>query len=662
MLGLAEGHKLSDSIEKLLLVVLASEENPLIDDAELIISKINNDFSFRIQKEQLKDARNELIKKNFIHVQGGNLILDSNKKSEYQIIIRNAKQLDFLAKEDWMATLAKNDEFQPAWKDNLWKFFRSYMGNVLKKYGIQTHQLLSSETHNNDENGIGKTLEVIFKEAYDEFVSDIPINFVSKALELYFSEITSNQLKITTEMLNGALTYFALVTDDILPNYLQKTMKPVLVFMDTNFIFGVVDLHSTPLNEISREIVNLVRNNKLPFRFIVHPRTIEEYNFALEENGKKLKEGEPWQPALSLAALSNGRHLTGIEKKYHQLNSESHIEVEGFLNRYREPEKLLPEFGFEIYKPDTPFTQEDKLEINKLINNFNIHIETRYGKKRSKTNFSLEHDITLLYTARKNRKPGGRVFEAESMCLTTDSTLYSFDWHDEYSDNNKGVTIFPNQLLNVLIPFMSMTDNFKANFLETFALPEFRSIETDYSQVTHRILVYLNTYKEFPTEAATRIITNSYLLQRLTETPIEANDLFEDIIDAAIAKDNVKLQTEIETLKLQLDTTNQQFEEIKNAYINYQNYVKTRDNLTIRVIAASLNISVFVFCTIFLPKQVNWTWFINHPNKLGLQFSLIAISACISWAIIEKNTNRRRIVLVSIVIPFIIGLAKLLGN
>lgn len=673
MLALEYEGKINVALAKMVLTILTIETTPVPSSIDQINIAIERIFRFTIPNRLLQEAVDQLLTEKNVRWVGGVLIIDPKKRSEIETIIKSARELQEKVRSEWFFDIADiYEEYQQEWENRLWDCLQTFTGKALRRYGINVRMLLDSREPTTTTEAT-QSLEVLFREAYEECVDSVQYDFVAKYVSLFFREQNDIRKRYLYELVNGAFTFFALVSDETVSSYMREIIKPVSIFVDTNFIFGVVELHNYPFNEISKEILSLVEKNDLPLRFLVLDRTLKEYKETLEYYGGVIK-GRSWQPAMSRVALING-HMSSIERKYHELNAESPLDPEIFLTKYRSPEVLLKEHGFEFYTPDQKATTERDELKKRLIEQYKLHMQTRYPDRQPKRYESLEHDVTLLLTAQEHRAEGSRILDAGAMCLTIDSTLYSFDWYENIQGNPLGVTIFPNQLLHLLRPFVSQIIDFEGHFARTFALPEFQVIETDYSEVRHRVLDYLNSFSNMNTETAIHILTDAYLLRRLKEVPIGENDEFEDLIEKAIVIDNVRLQkeneilssklnnakTEIVKLMAQLDTLNQALDTLNQAKEKAEKLF-SEITLVIRIIIGFVFASISLGGLFILPVFLKWEWLINHPAKIGLYTATTVIVGCIMWIIIDKNTKRRKIVSGSLILPCVWIVIKLLGK
>jgi len=107
-----------------------------------------------------------------------------------------------------------------------------------------------------------------------------------------------------------------------------------------------------------------------------------------------------------------------------------------------------------------------------------------------------------------------------------------------------------------------------------------------------------------------------------------------------------------ETLKRELVQTKDKLQRITKQ--------KNRYSFLMRFLFAAILVLLGLSLTFAIPVLLSWTWFLQHPRKLGLQMSgiLIIFGAC--WAILARDQNIRLFAIGSIVIATVVGIIQLL--
>ena len=103
-------------------------------------------------------------------------------------------------------------------------------------------------------------------------------------------------------------------------------------------------------------------------------------------------------------------------------------------------------------------------------------------------------------------------------------------------------------LLQVLRPLIPNNADFDKRFVATLAIPEFRTIGSDYSETISKVMAYLATFKDIKEETASRILGDRVLIHKLQGVN-ENSDEFVESVENALAKHNEDLIEEISAIK-----------------------------------------------------------------------------------------------------------------
>jgi hypothetical protein len=281
------------------------------------------------------------------------------------------------------------------------------------------------------------------------------------------------------------------------------------------------------------------------------------------------------------------------------------------------------------------------------------------------------------------------------------------------SDLHMSCVVLPNNFWQMIRPFIPLDKDFEKAFVQTFALPEFRSIGSGGGKACSKMLSILATYKDVPEETSFKLLSNDILLDKLKNTKNESE--FSEYVEAAIIEENNHLIEEKAALESQLEREKQANKNRAKEYNDkIKQIVKEKAQLekslkeiqditeggkkTVSIITAKeaearkeLNsqaqkvskeiqkrekaeqhafytsitatiavilvlIGAFEFCVYYF----KWQWLINHPNSYGIQFAVDIAIATIVIAIMYKELRKWCFVL--IVAPIIIVMISLLGG
>jgi hypothetical protein len=702
MVALSKDSKLKPAVDNLVTTVLAIDDDNLSAAAQ-VVGAIDAYFGLSLSELLVQSSIDRNITSGRLQRESTSraLVLPLQVKAEIESRVAEADALEQSVREEWLESVEELIHTDSAdWDEQLWKCLRAYMAKAFQRHGVETVQLLnpSSPLDNRDRKHMATYLE----EAIRQHCRDVPREVASAAVQEFFSVSTPQRTKYIAQLLDGTFTFFALTVDQATSSYLQGNVGSLALFLDTNFIFDILGLHSNPLTEFSQELVEVVRKHGFPFKLYYHEETLEELQRTLQAKGDSLRR-RTWPTALSRAAVKQG-HLSGIELLYHKKNAESPLDPDVFLSRYEHIPELLSEHGFVLY-PKAKTNESEDYDRHLLVAEYQEYLEgTRRGRPKSYK--VINHDMAVWQTVKGLRRRDASALDAGAFFITTDYYLYTFDWQHLREQSKLGFVVLPNQFLQLLRPFVPSTDDFDRRFVETFAIPEFRSVENDYSSTHSKVLSYLSTYSDISERTAVSILANEMLMQEIQEVPEESKQ-FGDFIESALAHDNEQLQEanerlleerqearqsaeENEALARQREEQIRQSEEdranfearlreleqkgtetaktvrslreesrMQSQQLNSTQGQLERSRFMQRLLSASL-VALAGIGILVTASVASWPWLERHPNKLGLYGSVIAIICGGVWAVVDSK--RRSLALGALGIGAFLVLLQLVSS
>jgi uncharacterized membrane protein HdeD (DUF308 family) len=250
-----------------------------------------------------------------------------------------------------------------------------------------------------------------------------------------------------------------------------------------------------------------------------------------------------WTTAISRALLNVG-DLSGIERRFHELNAEHPTNVDDFFARYSNLDRILQSYGITPFRMAYEKLLDDDITLD-LISKY-----TRFIEPKEKPFDTLRHDIVLWRTLREIRRNDPGPFGSGGFFLTCDYTLWRFD-HRQLSRGEVGASVLPNVFLQLLRPFVPRTEDFDQSFVSTFALPEFRTIRSASAQAVSRVASIIRLYADLPEDTAAEILSDEAFLAKVANVD-ESDTTLQHLIESAIADEAKRLKVESDRLRDQL--------------------------------------------------------------------------------------------------------------
>jgi hypothetical protein len=575
MVALSKEEKVAGVVDNLVVTAVCIDPADRIASTEQIVEIIDAYFGLRFVNHDIESAIGRAVGHGrLLRGPNGRIVPSAAAQAEISERIQRAHQLENDVREEWLGSIVGYDSQRDSVKDNeLWECLRSYMAQAFRRHGAETILLLNPTGALSVEDD--RSLTFYQKEAYKTCCHRVSEDLASSSIRSFFTATSAARSRYIAQLLDGTFSFYAVCVDETTSTYLKTAIKPVAIFLDTNFMFGLLRLHNNPLNQVSEELVEAIQRHEFPFKLYYHERTLEEFQAALNRIRHRLL-GYHWTQNLSRAATRT-RDLTTIEQQYHEANARRPIDAGVFLTKYEHVEQILFDKGFSIYRePDLAPAQKEnwETEMASLIEKYNMFLVDRLGLDKAKGYRTIEHDMTVWHCVKRQRRSGTSALEIGALFLTADHNLFAFDWQRLRTPNAPGHVILPNQLLQLLRPFLVVSTEFDKKFAATFAIPEFRTAVTDYGATMSKVLGYLATFADVSEETATRILANEVLLGRLRDLKTNSAE-FREVVDSTLAKDNKELLQENQRLLEQAQSS-------KSARQDAEGQVQTREQLIAR--------------------------------------------------------------------------------
>lgn len=674
MVAIGQTKSQDETLRELILhtLVLVPEEN--IFNEHDFGRVLNSLFGFLIADHEIKYTIERLVAEGIlIPSDSGSYILQSNVKAELITKINSSISLENKVRDGWM------DELEIKYPilsfPESWSALRNYLAGAFLRHGIQAVALLDSSIE----------LDQIYSQSLTELLrdatKDCPIELqpdIKNAISGFVATAGQFPERSTyiAQLADGAFSYFSLATDPHTADQFRKYLYPLMLFLDTNFLFGILGLTVNPQVAVSNELLRVINQYKFPFKLKRHDKTQNELLTSVQKYENDFIQRH-WSKSISRAALTS-RFLTGVEIRYHQAFVETGIDVGSFFLPYHHADVLLNDKSIEYYASSD---QEQAAErIATLIADYTDFLKS---KKKDKPYRIIDHDMTVLDVVRKLRSNAKSTLEAGALFITCDYSLYAFDWGTSKKHGIMPCTVLPNLFWQILRPFIPSDKNFSQAFAQTFAIPEFRTIGSGASEACSKMINIMSGYQNFPEETASRMLSNDILIEQLRKA--ESDEAFQAYIEAAIVNENAQLlgenilltkkyeveQTEkiemADKLEKTIKLTQQKDDEIKierqqrkdaeeaaNAEKIKSQKSEEKLNLIFSIINASFIGLILIIAFEALIYLLHWNWLINHANSYGLQAGFDLLLLSLSFAAFVRKWRS------SIWIPLLISLGGIL--
>ncbi|MBF0290633.1 MAG: cell envelope integrity protein TolA [Nitrospinae bacterium] len=528
-IAIAETKSPEESLQELILHTLLTFEEEKASSIQDVAKILSVMFGIEAQDHQVQKALDHLTSSGQVYMpMGTNYVLLPDTRQKVKERIDQASQLQERVKMQWISEITQR--FSDLNPDLAWTALHDYLAKAFLRHGIQVAVFLDPSVELPSD--YAKSLSRLLTEAVNARF-DPPLQASAKhAITDFLGTVGKNseRARFIAECADGATNYFSLAVSPEVAARFREKLSQLMLFCDTNFLFGILGLHVHHLVEVSNELLDAVTKHKLPLKLRYHEATLRELISSISYYCDVLHRRR-WTQSLSRAATTSS-FMSGIELKYHQKNAETGIDVDTFFQPYKHMDVLLENKGIEVFQP----------QINRLEERATLEAEYKEfleSINKEKSYDLIAHDVAVLDCVRTLRKNGTSTLEAGALFVTCDYMLYRFDSDASRKANAHASVVLPNILWQILRPFVPASQDFDRSFAETFAMPEFRTIGSGAAKACSRMLGLLATYKDFPEETAKRMLSNDRLIDGLRTT--NSDEEFQALIESAIAAENQML-------------------------------------------------------------------------------------------------------------------------
>lgn len=429
-----------ETVQGLITLCLFEFPEDHFDSAESIKKTIEVLFGIEIPDSQIEEALHKLETSGVISRPTTDFKLKQAHADSLRKKIEDSRGLEERVKSKWFEQLIKLYPSLPV--EDAWKTLRAYLSRTFRRHGIQAAALLDPNIDTPAEHEL--SLSTILQDSIKE---NMPAEFhkvARPALADFLAKVgeDADRSHYVAQLADGAFNFYTLEVPKELSADLRSRLHDLTLFLDTNFLFGILDLHYNSQVQVSHDLLRAIVTQKFPFKLCFHEATANEMSRTIAYYGGALKS-RAWTTSLSRAA-SQSRNLSGIELKFHEMNALHSIDVEEFLRPFEHFDETLKEKNINIFKPGKDDREQARIDL--------FHDYKAYLKRCNRNDKPYEivmHDATVLETARQMRTDASSSLHAGALIITCDYFLYRFDWEEARRDGKKACVLLPSRFVNV---------------------------------------------------------------------------------------------------------------------------------------------------------------------------------------------------------------------
>jgi len=398
-----------------------------------------------------------------------------------------------------------------------WTAFRDeLLVPLIHEMGARTYELVS-----------GSRMELGERARFQEFLERYPPELRDPLRRAAIDFMDPSDADVRACILRELNAYFFLEAGNLgeetvhaLTTLPGRTPSFVL-FVDTNFLFSILQLHENPSNEAARALMDVIQRlgGKVSVKLYVSPITVDETRRVLEFCERDLAELQ-LPPKLSHVALASG--LRGFAQKFAEESSRAtgRLAAKDYFRPYvTDLIRILRDKGVELHNRKIDAYRTKQEVIDDL--NDQLEFEKRRPGVRPKGYETLLHDMVLWHFVADQRSVEiESPLDAVFWVVTVDYRLLGFDAYKRAQGaTTTPVCLHPATLMQLLQFWIPRTPEFEEAVVGTLRLPFlFQEFDPAAERVTIRILRALSRFEnvgDLSTETIYAVVMNEALRQKL---------------------------------------------------------------------------------------------------------------------------------------------------
>lgn len=519
------------TIERLVMSSIWLADHPL--QFEEITESLLKTFKLNISQQKLESAISALIaKNNLLCTQDGGHKIPDARKREFEAELNESDNVELKAKETFIGISRSQCPELDA--EKMWELFDSdLLGPVIKKIGANAYHLLS-----------GNKLS-IEGESFSGFLGKFPSEFHDRIKQITATYLDPKNDAARSHVGRILHARFCIDASGLPEEVIGKLNASVgkhikfTLFVDTNFLFSLLDLHENPANPAAQELRQIINklNGNPKIDLYVCPDTIDEAKTAISASKSQLT-GFPNGRIYSEIGIQLG--LSGMACKYlvEREKGTTRTSIDAWFDPYLKDFVAISRGrGVELFneKNDEYSTRQDVIDDITDV----LSYEEKLAPHRRKSYQKVRHDMVLWhYVNDKRPKYIESPIEATYWILTIDNRLIAFDEHKKRRDSAKiPLCIHPTSLIQLLQFWIPRSKDFEEALLGSLRMPFiFQGFDVEGEKTSLKILKGIGKFDgsdSLPRDTITRVMLNEGLRSRL-EASVNEDEEIKLIKDALV--------------------------------------------------------------------------------------------------------------------------------
>lgn len=491
-------------------------------------------WGLEIELDELREILDALVANGTMTRSNGHFALEPGKLDELADRLKDSEALERQAFEDWEVSLRSlNPGLTVEDVAELRADLVTWLERLIKRHGVESALILYPE--------IQRAQELFAK------INDEGLNFLPKrtgrvqeireqALYLFVRQPTEAQRTLLATLLNTAYTLTILTLDPSAGALVQTVTTGQRVYLDTNFIYRVLNLQGPRLYLSSKRLLALTQ--QLGYETAVTPWTVTELKSSLERARDFLMK-QPLPPAelaeLAASATTDENFVTA----YWIRLKESPVSPKDFYEFHAQIEVQLAEHGITVIDEGCKAVDRDEAGISdelsaldRVLGYYDKHEEVKL------------HDVKHRLLVRRLRGGLRRFSNAGYWFLTCDGLLPRYDQAATRADGELTFCATAGAWFQVMRSFTPRTADFEQTLSDLLASPYIRYRGRIGYKTVEEVVARIDLYEGRTPELAAKVLLDTALMRDVARTQEEEKR--RELIDNAVVRAAADRERELE--------------------------------------------------------------------------------------------------------------------
>lgn len=484
---------------------------------------------------------------------------------EFEQSLKKTEEIEYKAKYKFIELLKKCcptiEEPEKTWD----LFNGKLLVPLVREMGARTYELFS---------GVKIDLDTIA--SFTEFLRHYPkeLHQPLRNTVIYFLDPKNSIIR--TYILLYLNSYFFLEAGNLNKESLEKlssmtSQKPLfIIFLDTNFLFSLLELHDNSSNEAARALLELIKylQEYVEVKLYVLPLTINETKRVLTWHEEMLKNIYLSKNLAKIAIESNGdldditlKFINESEKSGHTIKAKDYFDpyLKNLLDILKSKKIQLWNEKLDKYTMDSEVIDDisDQMEFEK-----------RRYPRRKKSYEQLLHDVAIWHVIKDKRSViVESPLDAKYWFITIDYRLLGFDsFKRNRLSSSIPLCILPTTLLQMLQLWVPRTPETEEAILSSLRLSFlFHEFDPASEAMTIRILGLLSRFEninDLHPEMIKKLLIDDALRQKLSLEPDEEKQI--EFVREALIEENKRIGNDLKVAQEEVKNKTYTIAELEN--------------------------------------------------------------------------------------------------